>query len=209
MPARQQQSLAQEAPRARHGTLRGLPRLFLLASSVLIGSAALLPLWKISLHAPQYPEGLRMKIWARGISGDLNNINELNHYIGMRSIQVSDFKEFRYLSWLLLVLALVGLLAWASRGLKLLWIYVACILLTGAAGLFDFYRWEYAYGHQLDPRAAIKIPGMSYQPPLFGYRQLLNFLAASFPDLGGWMVILAGLLAMGVLVWQSFRSRSF
>jgi copper chaperone NosL len=60
--------------------------------------------------------------------------------------------------------------------------------------MVDFYKWEYDYGHNLDPHAAIKVPGMSYQPPLIGYKQLLNFGAYSIPDIGGWLFIGAGVI---------------
>ena len=64
----------------------------------------------------------------------------------------------------------------------------------------DFYRWNYEYGHNLDPNAAIKVPGMSYQPPLIGYKQLLNFGAYSIPDIGGWMLTGAGILLFAVVL---------
>jgi copper chaperone NosL len=64
--------------------------------------------------------------------------------------------------------------------------FVLFVILAG----IDFYRWNYEYGHNLDPNAAIKVPGMAYQPPLIGYKQLLNFGAYSIPDIGGWMNIL-------------------
>ena len=60
--------------------------------------------------------------------------------------------------------------------------------------MVDFYRWEYDYGHKLDPEAPIQVPGMSYQPPLIGYKQLLKFGAYSIPDVGGWLFIGAGVL---------------
>lgn len=63
--------------------------------------------------------------------------------------------------------------------------------------------WEYDYGHDLDPTAAIVVPGMSYQPPLFGSKQLLNFTAHSYPDTGGWVVIGAGLLTVLLLVYET------
>ena len=66
------------------------------------------------------------------------------------------------------------------------------------AGLADFYRWGYDYGHNLDPDAIIKIPGMTYQPPLLGAKQLLNFYATSWPASGG-MVLIAAIL-VGVVV---------
>ena len=65
------------------------------------------------------------------------------------------------------------------------------------AGLADFYRWGYDYGHNLDPEAIIKIPGMSYQPPLIGTKQLLNFQATSWPASGGWILIAALCWAAG------------
>jgi copper chaperone NosL len=70
------------------------------------------------------------------------------------------------------------------------------------AGLVDFYLWEYDYGHDLNPKAAIKIPGMSYQPPLIGSKQLLNMRTSSWPHVGGWAIgisAILGLLASTVL----------
>jgi copper chaperone NosL len=71
--------------------------------------------------------------------------------------------------------------------------------LLGIAGLIDFYIWEYNYGHDLDPRAIIKIPGMSYQPPLLGTEQILNFSASSYPGLGG--ILAACAVLAGAAAW--------
>lgn len=62
--------------------------------------------------------------------------------------------------------------------------------------MIDFWRWEYEYGHNLDPNAAIIVPGMAYQPPLIGFKQLLNFGAFSVPDIGGWFFIISGILIL-------------
>jgi hypothetical protein len=77
-------------------------------------------------------------------------------------------------------------------------VYVA----VAVAGLVDFWKWEYDYGHNLDmTQAIIKIPGMSYQPPLIGSKQLLNFTASSWPGLGGWAAGLSlGLVAVAVVL---------
>lgn len=74
-------------------------------------SAYFLPLWHILLDAPQYPEGLEMKIWLNGLSGNIDQINGLNHYIGMKFISVDDFKEFKILPYVFGALTLVGLAA--------------------------------------------------------------------------------------------------
>ena len=81
--------------------------------------------------------------------------------------------------------------------------------LGAAAGLGDFWKWGYDYGHRLDPHAAIKVPGMSYQPPIIGSKQLLNFHATSWPDVGGWIAIaaLGCVLGAAAVEWRRARAR--
>jgi copper chaperone NosL len=78
------------------------------------------------------------------------------------------------------------------------------LTLFGIAILADMYRWGYEYGHELDPKAAIKVEGMVYQPPLIGYKQLLNFLAYSGPDTGSWILMGGvGMLMLAVFLdWK-------
>jgi copper chaperone NosL len=179
---------------------------FLLALSVLILPVCyFVPLWQIQLWAPQYPEGLNMKIWINRLSGAFDIINGLNHYIGMAMIRAEMFPEFKFMIYLLGALIALGLLAVAMGTRKWLWIYVVVLALGGLAGLADFYRWGYDYGHNLDPNAAIQVPGMSYQPPLIGYKSLLNFTAYSGPDVGGWILIGSGVVAGLVLGWEVLR----
>ena len=59
-----------------------------------------LPLWRIDLWAPQYPEGLSMQIWLNKLSGQVEIINGLNHYIGMAHIKEEMFPEFKFLSYI-------------------------------------------------------------------------------------------------------------
>jgi copper chaperone NosL len=83
-----------------------------------------------------------------------------------------------------------------------LWIWFISLCLFAIIGFTDFDIWEYNYGHNLNPHAAIKIEGMTYQPPLFGYKQLLNFTAGSLPDTGGILVGLGGVLAAAALFYK-------
>lgn len=174
-------------------------RVLIVVSCLLMLSAYFLPLWHILLDAPQYPEGLEMKIWLNGLTGSIAQINGLNHYIGMKFISVDDFKEFIILPYVFGGLTLVGLAAAVVESRKLLWAWFIGLCLFATLGFGDFYMWEYNYGHNLNPHAAIKVEGMNYQPPLFGYKQLLNFTAGSLPDTGGILVGLGGLLAVTAL----------
>ena len=182
-------------------------RKLIAVSALLMISAYFLPLWQIILEAPQYPEGLGLKIWLNGITGNVDQINGLNHYIGMKHIIVEDFIEFRILPYIFGLIILLGLFTALNGKLRFLWIWFSVLVLFAIVGLTDFYLWEYDYGHNLDPRAAIKVPGMTYQPPLIGYKQLLNFLAGSFPDMGGVLIGIGGMLAGGVLFYEQRLSK--
>lgn len=163
--------------------------------------------WKIELEAPQYPEGLKLEIWATGLKGDVASINNLNHYIGMAHLDNEAFWEFKVLPWLLAVMIAAGLLMLWSNRRKALAAYFIFLLLIAAAASYDFWRWEYEYGHNLDPTAAIKVPGMAYQPPFIGYKELLNFLAGSLPDTGGWFIIIPACIIALVCYYECFVLR--
>lgn len=186
-------------------------RVTLALAALLLAALYLAPLWRIQLHAPQYPEGLGLLIWVDRITGvqpnDLNSINNLNHYIGMRAIEPDDFPELRWMPWLVgaLIAGGLGVALIGRRGPLYVWLQF--LLLAAVAGLVDFYRWGYAYGHELDEHAAIQVPGMSYQPPVIGSKQLLNFEASSWPALGGWIACLAMAIALtvAVLEWRRVR----
>lgn len=165
------------------------------------------PLWQIQLWAPQYPEGLNMKIWYNHLSGAFDIINGLNHYIGMRLIKEEMFPEFSYIGILIGIYIGIGLITAISGKIKLLKVFVVTGLAYGIAALYDFYRWGYDYGHNLDPHAAIQVPGMSYQPPVLGYKNLLNFTAYSGPDTGGWIIVIGSLIAICLLVYEVFLAK--
>jgi copper chaperone NosL len=184
--------------------LHPLTRLVLAIAVLSLVSAYFVPLWQIQLWAPQYPEGLNMKIWIDNLTGAFDIINGLNHYIGMAMIKLEMFPEFGFMIYVLGALIALGLLAVAMGTRKWLWAYVIVLALGGLAGLVDFYRWGYQYGHNLDSNAAIQVPGMTYQPPLVGYKNLLNFTAYSGPDIGGWIMIVSGCTAGLLLGWEQF-----
>lgn len=189
------------------------------ATRVLVALAAfsmaivyVLPLWHIGLEAPQYPEGIGLYIAADKIigenPGDLKSINGLNHYIGMKAIEPDDIPELRFMPKIIAGLIAAGLLVAAVGRRGLLTGYASLLVLFSLAGLADFYKWSYDYGHNLDPTAAIKVPGMSYQPPLIGSKQILNFHATSWPASGGWVLIGAVALIVTLALLEHRRSKA-
>lgn len=170
-------------------------------------SAYYVPLWEILMWAPQYPEGLEMKIWIDNLSGDVRIISALNHYIGMKHIEVSMFPEFKYMIYIVGAMIAIGILTAIINRRVMLVIFATLIVAAGIAALVDFYLWGYDYGHNLDPTAPIVVPGMSYQPPLIGTKQLLNFTAYSGPAIGGWIFLIAGILAIGILIFEIYKSK--
>jgi copper chaperone NosL len=189
-----------------------IARILTAAASLLLLALFVFPLWSIQLLAPQYPEGLGMYIRINTIVGatefDLAKINSLNHYIGMRPIEPAVIPELRFMPWIVGALVITGLAvaAWGRRGALKAWLFAFALI--GVAGLADFYRWSYDYGHNLDMETAIiKVPGMSYQPPMLGTKQLLNFHATSWPALGGILAGVAFVLGAAALVVTSRSAR--
>lgn len=185
-------------------------RVLVIAASLLLVLAFFFPLWKISLSAPQYPEGKGLYIWGSKVTGvlphDLQIINELNHYIGMKRITPESIKELKIIPPVLAFFSLSGLAVGLKGNRKLLLAWLLLFALAGSAGLYDFYRWEYDYGHNLNPNAPIQVPGMTYQPPLLGSKQLLNINALSLPYVGGYAVFGSALLAaLGYLLERKHR----
>src|SRR5215213_7277577 len=182
-------------------------RIIIAIASLALTASFFLPVWFIFLIAPQYPEGLTMNIWLNKITGQVDIINGLNHYIGMKHIKAEMFPEFNFLVYIVGFFILFGLTVALTGKRKLLFSYLIITVLGGIAAMVDFYKWSYDYGHNLDPKAAIQIPGFSYQPPLIGHKTLLNFDAYSYPDSGGWVVIIAGLIIFAVYGYEWWRNR--
>jgi len=59
------------------------------------------PLWQIELAAPQYPEGLVLKMYPNKLGGNVDVINGLNHYIGMKTLHADNFIEFTVLPYII------------------------------------------------------------------------------------------------------------
>lgn len=174
-------------------------RILMIIGALLILALFIFPMWNITLEAPQYPEAIGMDIWVNKITdhnpNDLKNINLMNHYVGMDAIP-EKIPEFEYFPYIVIGMSILGIIfGWIGRrNLFLVWFCMMVIL--GTLGMYDFYLWEYDYGHNLDPTAAIKVPGQAYQPPLIGSKVILNFKAISSPMIGAYFLFTGILTAL-------------
>ena len=172
--------------------VNGTGRLLLLLSIVALLAGGALPLWRISLVAPQYAEGLTLDMYAyqivAGNNGqDLAEINTLNHYIGMKPIAQADFLEMRVLPFAIGVFALLALRAAIIGRIVTVVDLAVLFLYFGMFSLGSFVYRLYTHGHHLDPQAPMKIT--PFMPVVVGSQQIANFVQTSLP--------LAGTMCMG------------
>jgi hypothetical protein len=123
---------------------------------------------------------------------DIKNINLMNHYVGMKYIPES-IPEFGIFPLVIGVMIALGVLIGIFANYKwfLGWFILMSVL--GIAGMYDFYLWEYDYGHNLDPKAIMSFKNpdgspMGFQPPLLGTKHILNFVAHSYPRTGAYLM---------------------
>lgn len=187
------------------GELSKQSRIAMIVVALALVPALFLPVWSITLHAPQYPDGLTIEIFAHTVAGDLQEVNTLNHYIGMDVISPDEFPEFNFIPFFLLrFLAFAGLAALVAR------IPVAAIgwidfAIFGAVMLFDFQNWLYEYGNNLSPDAPIELE--PFTPHLFGATEVGNFSVTSYPSAAAILMFVAGLAGPALLAWEWWRRR--
>jgi hypothetical protein len=184
------------------------PRLLLLCAALLVGITLLLPLWNLTMFAPQYGDGLRMDIYSHELKGgrngqDIKEINLLNHYIGMHDLSNEDFTEFKWMPFALGALALLMLRSAVHGSMSSLVDAVVLFLYFGAFSLWSFAHKMYTYGHNLAPGAPVKVP--PFTPPIFGYQQIANFEVYSYPRAGTYVLLAAALalLAAFAVAWRT------
>ncbi len=192
-----------------HRPVGGWPRLCFLLAAVLVVTAHFLPLWNLTMFAPQYPDALRLDIFDHALVGgnggqDLKEINLLNHYIGMRDLAIEDFTEFQWMPFALGGLALLFVRAVVFGTLKEFVDAAVVAVYFGAFSLWSFGYKLYRYGHDLAPTAAVRVDG--FTPPMFGHKAIANFDVYSYPQAGTYAMLGAvALVAVGL--WMAWRAK--
>jgi hypothetical protein len=186
------------------------PRLLLVLAFLCLVPTYFAPLYNMTMFAPQYQEGLRLDIYSYKLEGgndgqDVKEINVLNHYIGMKDLVTEDFTEFKWLPFVIGIFGLLFLRAAVLGKIAHLVDVAVLYLYFGLFALWSFAYKMYRYGHDLDPKAAVKVE--PFLPPLFGYKKLANFEVYSYPQIGSYALALTALclLAAFVLALRQWR----
>ncbi|AMC11588.1 hypothetical protein Lupro_10070 [Lutibacter profundi] len=179
-------------------------KLLMIVGSLLLLGLFVFPLWNITLEAPQYPIPLGMDIHINKFEDthefDIKNINLMNHYVGMQYIP-ETIPEFKIFPWAVGIMVFLGVVIGLKGNYKLFLAWFIVMSMLGIAGMYDFYLWEYDYGHNLNPKAIMKFTNpdgsiMGFQPPLFGSKDILNFKAHSYPRAGAYFMFIGMLLTV-------------
>jgi copper chaperone NosL len=184
-------------------------RLMLLAAAVLLVATFFLPLWNLTMFAPQYPDGLRLDIYSYTLAGgnrgqDVKEINVLNHYIGMQDLVNESFTEFKWMPFVIGALGLLILRAVVHGTVAALVDVTMLFVYFGGFSLWSFAYKLYRYGHDLSPAAAVKVP--PFMPPMFGYQQIANFEVYSYPRPATYAMA-GAMLLMTVALWWTWHER--
>jgi len=161
-----------------------------LAAVTLLLVAARLPIWRAQFTAPQYPQGLGIAAYGTTVKGDLGEINELSHYIGMPPFNFVGMPEMRLWPLVILVAMAAAVLAVVTRRRTLRRLACAALWLIPFGALCDvqFRLWQ--TGHGLDPTSPIRVP--PFTPRVVGPTSLMNFTLWAYP---GWALVLIAMAA--------------
>jgi copper chaperone NosL len=191
-------------------TIDGRARLMVLVATLLLAATYVLPLWNLTMFAPQYPDGLRLDIYSYTLVGgnngqDIKEINVLNHYIGMRDLVNEEFTEFQWMPFVIGALGLLMLRAVVHATVAALVDVTMLFVYFGAFSLWSFGYKLYRYGHDLSPTAAVQVP--PFMPPMFGGQQIANFEVYSYPRPASYAMAGTIVLLLAALAWTWWQAR--
>lgn len=178
--------------------IRPWSRLLLVALITFLILGYFFPLWRISMEAPQYPRGLWIDVYVYFIQGGdegahIQEINTLNHYIGMNPINESELSDLGWMPFALGILVLLTLRVAAVGNVRsLIDLSVSMVYVLGFMAARFVYR-LYVYGHDLDPHAPFRVE--PFMPVVIGTKQIANFTTHSFPQIG---TLFIAIYAIGV-----------
>jgi hypothetical protein len=182
-----------------------LPTVFLGLAALCLLISIFQPYWHMTLLAPQYPGGLQVQVYVNRMTGDVEEIDGLNHYIGMRPLGEAAQLE-RSLS--IAAIAVLALLVVGAIVVHTKWAALLSLpaLLYPALFLGDMYFWMRNFGLNLDPTAPLSNAIKPFVPPILGEGLVGQFKTVAGVDSGFYLALFASLL---ILVGLFFHRRAY
>jgi hypothetical protein len=173
----------------------------LVAAGALLLASLLVPYWGITLHAPQYPKGLRIEAFAYKFTGDVFEVDGLNHYIGMMKLENAAVLERQLAPIAIPVIALLAVVSFWLRGV---WRVLARlpIIIYPLVFVIDLFGWLYYAGNSLDPRAPLSSSIKPFTPHIVGVGTIGQFSTEAMFMSGFVLAAVAAFIVAALSVWQ-------
>ena len=179
----------------RRGWRYAAPTALFTTARVLLLISIFLPYWHMTLQAPQYPNGLTISAYVNQLTGDVREIDGLNHYIGMRSLSEGAVLERTTAVWAIIAMVLLveGAAFVHSRWAVLL---ALPAILFPAGFVADLFYWLHTFGQNLDPHAPLSSAVKPFTPPIFGEGNVGQFKTVAAGGLGRYLAAGSSLLTI-------------
>ena len=182
-----------------------MPTILLVVAAFLLLISIFFSYWKLTLHAPQYPGGLEATLYVNRVTGDVKEIDGLNHYIGMKPLNEAAPLERSLSVYIIIGLVLLSIGAIYVHSPTALFLSMPAMLFP-IFFLGDLYFWMRSFGLNLDERAPLSGSIDPFVPPLLGEGTIGQFKTVASWEIGLYMSIAASIL---ILVGIYFHRKAY
>lgn len=170
-----------------------LSTMFFVAAAILLALSTFFPYWRMRLNAPQYPNGLYVTVFVNHMTGDVAEIDGLNHYIGMAPLDDAAKIERAIAPIAMVVIALL-ILGVALIHSKWFAIFAIPAMTFPVIFLADLWIWLRFYGNNLDPTAPLSSAIKPFTPAVLFTGHVGQFSTTAWVLPGWYLAVLAAIL---------------
>ena len=177
------------------------PTILFMLARVLLLISVFLPYWHMELEAPQYPKGLFLTAYVNHLSGDVREIDGLNHYIGMRPLGEAAAFERAAGVWMVIAMFLLveGAAFIHSKWAVLLAVPAIAFPIVFVA---DLYFWMRTFGLNLNPDAPLSASVKPFVPTVIGEGGIGQFKTYAEMGTGYWLAVGCAVLTIAGFVFH-------
>ncbi len=163
------------------------------------------PIWSVSLEAPNYPkeafpEGIPVFFHFDGFSGEVHEMNTINHYIGMDPMERGGPYERVLAPYALVFTALLMFLFIVYDG-KIFSLFMAIPAALPVIFIALYSYWLYWFGHNMHDYGAFKIK--PFMPTVFGDGKVAQFVTHSYATTGFWLLVAISVFSLLAILSRS------